>query len=186
MPKVMHCIVVMGPAQVGRTTLVNQFVHFNPQSEIVKTIHNLTFDLSEVNLTLEIIDISSADSLEDEHIRLFELKAADSFLLVCDINNRDSLAEVTRLQREIIQERGQNIAIMIVANKMDLMVEEGNSSRVSFSSNKIIIDFFRNFQDFRQIFPFSRKKFKNITQNRTYSISKKFIVLLKFSKKNFS
>lgn len=60
---VRHKIVVMGGAKVGKTSLINQFLYnrFSPKyKRTVEEMHQGTFSISGVSLTLDILDTSGA------------------------------------------------------------------------------------------------------------------------------
>lgn len=65
---VRHKIVVMGGAKVGKTSLINQFLYnrFSPKyKRTVEEMHQGTFSISGVSLTLDILDTSGAYEVSD-------------------------------------------------------------------------------------------------------------------------
>lgn len=176
-----HKIVMMGAAKVGKSAIINQFLYntFTPKyKRTVEEMHHGDFNVSGIHLTLDILDTSG--SYEFPAMRDLSIKSADAFVLVYDVNDSNTFLEVKTLRAQILSTKGA-VPIVVVGNKIDLVETE---QEVSFDGD-MIVDSFIIFKTPATFFSFS-KEFKNIKCNRTYSISKKFILLFKFSKKNFS
>lgn len=82
-------------------------------------MHHGDFNVAGVRLTLDILDTSG--SYEFPAMRALCMQSADAFILVYDITDADSFAEVRAL-RDQIHETKQSTAvpIVVVGNKKDL------------------------------------------------------------------
>lgn len=82
-------------------------------------MHHGDFNVAGVRLTLDILDTSG--SYEFPAMRALCMQSADAFILVYDITDEDSFAEVRAL-RDQIHETKQSTAvpIVVVGNKKDL------------------------------------------------------------------
>ncbi|XP_075167151.1 ras-related protein Rap-2b-like [Haematobia irritans] len=126
MRKQQHRIVVMGAAKVGKTCIISQFLYdkFNPRyKQTVEELHRGEYDLPDGSaLTLDILDTSG--SYEFPAMRTLSISSGAAFVLVYDVNDRESWYEVERLRNLIITQKGTQPPIVVVGNKTDVNESE--------------------------------------------------------------
>ena len=114
---------LIGESQVGKTSLINQYVNNEFDGDYLMTIGNdkITKDIkiNENQLKLEIWDSIGHESLRSAN-KIF-MKNTDIALIVYDITNRQSFVNLNEFYEELINinERDKMI-IGIAANKSDL------------------------------------------------------------------
>ncbi|RUS72710.1 hypothetical protein EGW08_019531 [Elysia chlorotica] len=114
-------IAIMGPAEVGKSAIVNQFLYGKFQTDYKRTVedmHCIDFELDGTKLTLELLDTAGAYSFPG--MRRLAIATSHAFVLVYSQDNPESFEEVTKLRDLILTEREtQEVPIVIVANKAD-------------------------------------------------------------------
>ncbi|XP_022920295.1 ras-related protein Rap-2a [Onthophagus taurus] len=119
---VRHKIVVMGAAKVGKSSVISQFLYGTFSTKYKRTVeemHHGNFNVTGVNLTLDILDTSGA--YEFPAMRALSISSADAFILVYDVTNADSFEEARALRDQIHETKGGTaVPIVIVGNKIDL------------------------------------------------------------------
>ncbi|XP_015120778.1 ras-related protein Rap-2b [Diachasma alloeum] len=118
-----HKIVVLGAAKVGKSSIINQFLYntFSPKyKRTVEEMHCGDFNVSGVQLTLDILDTSGTNDFPA--MRELSIKSADAFILVYDVNDASTFAEVEGLRSTILASKGA-VPIVVVGNKIDLVME---------------------------------------------------------------
>jgi small GTP-binding protein len=124
----MYQFAVLGAAGVGKSALVRRWISpdtfVQVHKETVEESFLHSFELSGIRVPVQIIDSSGSYCFPSMR-RLLAL-GAHGFLLVYDVNNRDSLKKIVELKKEIERvrcERGTNpaaaVPVVIVANKTD-------------------------------------------------------------------
>lgn len=82
-------------------------------------MHHGDFNVSGVRLTLDILDTSGA--YEFPAMRALSMQSADAFILVYDITDANSFAEVRALRDQIHETKDSTaVPIVVVGNKVDL------------------------------------------------------------------
>ena len=115
--------ILVGESQVGKTSLINQYVNNEFDGDYLMTIGNdkITKDIkiNENQLKLEIWDTIGHESLRSAN-KIF-MKNTDIALIVYDITNKKSFENLNEFYEELIKmnERDKMI-IGIAANKSDL------------------------------------------------------------------
>lgn len=96
-------IVMYGAANVGKTTIVNQFLYdtfekkYNPT---VEDLHIADYNLSSgASLTLEILDTTGKS--EFPSMKKLSLSRGNAFLLIYSVNDADSWKDVKALRHEV-------------------------------------------------------------------------------------
>ncbi|XP_074105628.1 ras-related protein Rap1 isoform X1 [Cotesia typhae] len=123
-----HKIVVMGAAKVGKSAIINQFLYntFSPKyKRTVEEMHRGDFNVSGIQLTLDILDTSG--SYDFPAMRELSIRSADAFVLVYDVNDASTFAEVEALRSQILASKG-TVPIVVVGNKVDLVMENDNET----------------------------------------------------------
>lgn len=120
---VRHKVVVLGPAKVGKSSLISQFLYstFSPKyKRTVEEMHQGEFSVAGVQLTLDILDTSGA--YEFPAMRALSISSADAFILVYDVNDAGTFEEVRALRDQIHENKNSTcVPIVVVGNKTDLV-----------------------------------------------------------------
>jgi small GTP-binding protein len=122
-------IALLGEGTVGKTSLLRRFVYDEFDDKYLKTFGTKTtkkvvtltdpVDQASVELTLLVTDIMGQTELAGLHDRyLYGTKGA---FVVCDITNRISMENMVEWAKRIRGVAGENIPIVFVANKFDLL-----------------------------------------------------------------
>lgn len=118
----------MGAAKVGKSAIINQFLYntFSPKyKRTVEEMHRGDFNVSGIQLTLDILDTSG--SYDFPAMRELSIRSADAFVLVYDVNDASTFAEVEALRSQILASKG-TVPIVVVGNKVDLVMENDNET----------------------------------------------------------
>ena len=115
--------ILVGESQVGKTSLINQYVNNEFDGDYLMTIGNdkITKDIkiNEEQLKLEIWDSIGHESLRSAN-KIF-MKNTDIALIVYDITNRQSFVNLNEFYEELINiNKRDKMIIGIAANKSDL------------------------------------------------------------------
>ncbi|XP_039747185.1 ras-related protein Rap-2b isoform X1 [Pararge aegeria] len=136
---VRHKIVVLGAAKVGKSSLISQFLYGTFSTKYKRTIeemHHGDFNVAGVRLTLDILDTSGA--YEFPAMRTLSMQSADAFILVYDITDADSFAEVRALRDQIHETKESTaVPIVVVGNKVDLA--ESGERQVEFHTTESVV-----------------------------------------------
>ncbi|KPI91606.1 GTP-binding protein Rhes [Papilio xuthus] len=136
---VRHKIVVLGAAKVGKSSLITQFLYGTFSFKYKRTIeemHHGDFNVSGVRLTLDILDTSGA--YEFPAMRTLSMQSADAFILVYDITDANSFAEVRALRDQIHEVKASTaVPIVVVGNKVDLA--ETGEREVEFHTTESVV-----------------------------------------------
>ncbi|KAJ6232337.1 ras-like protein [Anaeramoeba flamelloides] len=116
-------LVVLGQASVGKSTLINQFVH-----SIFIDVYDPTLEdayLKEVKIDDEwhLLDILDTFEYEDyTPLKDSWLREGEAFLIVYSITSRRSFDKVATIREEVkmMQEYSDYVSIILVGNKCDL------------------------------------------------------------------
>ena len=116
-------VTLIGESQVGKTSLINQYVNNKFEDEYLMTIGNdkmiKEIEINENKVRLEIWDTIGQENLRSAN-KIF-MKNTDIALIVYDITNKKSFENLNEFYEELIKmnERDKMI-IGIAANKSDL------------------------------------------------------------------
>ena len=133
--------VVMGAAGVGKTCIINRFLHENFISEYkatVEELHRGEYEINGVSLTLDILDTSGAFPFPA--MRKLSIRTGDAFVLVYSIDDEASFEEVRNIREQIIEEKGsESVPIVVVGNKIDKENIDTTSTGSSTSNSDNLI-----------------------------------------------
>ncbi|XP_055954364.1 ras-related protein rapA-like, partial [Patella vulgata] len=126
-------IAVMGAAAVGKSCIISQFLYERFVSEYKETVEELHSGECNENgkqLILDILDTAGAHSFPA--MRKLAIAKSNAFILVYSVNDASSFDEVKIMREQIIAERDdENVPIVIVANKTDVLEDKRIISRVT-------------------------------------------------------
>ena len=115
-------VVVMGAAEVGKTSIITQFLFDKFVAKYKATVEDLykeDYIMDGMNVTMDFLD--TAGSYAFPAMQKLYISTADAFILVYSVNNKESFAEVKKLRDEIMADRKDTMTpIVIVGNKTDL------------------------------------------------------------------
>lgn len=120
-------ILLLGSAAVGKTSLVQRFVHDRFDSSYLMTIG---MEPSEkhvklkdgTNVALSIWDLAGQDRFR--FIRHTFYKGAKAALIVFDLTRAATLKEVRKWNKEFVENCGSDVVKILVGNKEDLKKEK--------------------------------------------------------------
>ncbi len=125
-------IVVVGDFAVGKTTLINSFIHssqqLEPQATLGVDIINsaLGVEGSKETIPVQFWDISGQTAFEN--IRGAFLTKADSIIMVFDITRSSTFASLDRWAQEVANSlQSKNMPVLLVGNKDDLRADDSVS-----------------------------------------------------------
>ena len=115
--------ILVGESQVGKTSLINQYVNNKFEEEYFMTIGNdkliKEIEINENKVRLEIWDTIGQKDLRSAN-KIF-MKNTDIALIVYDITNRQSFVNLNEFYEELINiNKRDKMIIGIAANKSDL------------------------------------------------------------------
>ncbi|CAL8286097.1 unnamed protein product [Arctogadus glacialis] len=120
------CLVMLGAAGVGKSALIERFLHDHFESKYTRTVeefHALQYDSADSGeVRLEILDTSGSYSFPA--MRELSIKHANAFALVYAVDDLESFREIGRLREEILMLK-KNALITVVGHKADLTETEG-------------------------------------------------------------
>ncbi|KAK3690907.1 hypothetical protein RRG08_021605 [Elysia crispata] len=133
-------IAIMGPAGVGKSAIVNQFLYGKFQTDYKETVvdmHRGVFQLGDTKLTLELLDTAGAYTFPG--MRRLAIATSDAFVLVYSQDKPESFEEVTKLRELILAERDTDrVSIVIVANKADCPARNRTKRQASVETESAI------------------------------------------------
>ncbi|KAJ5076538.1 ras-related protein rab-30 [Anaeramoeba ignava] len=117
-------VIIIGSANVGKTSLINRYVDNTFNFEKEPTI-GVDFKTKDIEIDNQTIRLQIWDTAGQERFRNSFLpsiyKNADIVLIVFDITNENSLKEIGDYLKEIENSHIQDPLIVIVGNKSDLI-----------------------------------------------------------------
>ena len=131
----------MGAPKVGKSSIIHQFLYGIYLSKYKRTIdemHHVEFSVHDSHLSLDILDMSGVN--EFPAMRLLSISSAEAFILVYDVTEVSTFDEVVQLRDQIFDtkaNRNDNIPIVVVGNKIDLLTKVFLNWWVSYDTNEI-------------------------------------------------
>lgn len=117
-------VVVFGDSRVGKTSLCKAFLGEQFKDDYVPTIedfYSTQIEYKERNYQVDIIDTCGTETFPA--MRRVEINKADAIVLVYSLDQLRSFEWLEQIQEEIFQQRGNNLPVMVVANKVDVVLE---------------------------------------------------------------
>ena len=135
-------IMILGANKSGKTSIIQQFLYdkfSDTHKETMDDMYRGEFDIYGKTIGFDIQDVSGGYVYEFPGMRSVSLASADAFVLVFSFDSCESWDEVGRLRDMIQAERGEDIPIVVVGNKTDLMFSIDN--RIPLESLEAIVIF---------------------------------------------
>jgi len=116
-------LVILGTTEVGKTSILSQFLHQKFEERYKPTIddfYSRTFLMENTKIKVDFLDTSGDD--EFPVMRHLSISSSDGFILVYSVTSASSLDTVkTRLQEMVrLKEKCEEVPILIVGNKCDI------------------------------------------------------------------
>ncbi|WAQ96532.1 RASD1-like protein [Mya arenaria] len=128
-------IVVMGTAGVGKSSIINKFMHdkfTESHKETIEELHRHRMRFESVSVEIDILDTSGSHQFPA--MRKLAIATGDAFLFVFSANNPESFETVKQLRDEIREQKQKGkYSIVVVANKTDLDTDDIHSHAVTDS-----------------------------------------------------
>jgi small GTP-binding protein len=115
---------VLGKGNVGKSSLTYKFINYNTPKIHDPTIEDKYKTVVEINGTTCEIDILDTAG-QDDYQNLLDswINFAQGFLLVFAVNDKESIVRLEKLRERILKIKRNNVPIVIVGNKCDLVDE---------------------------------------------------------------
>lgn len=134
----MFTVVVFGDSWVGKTSLCKAFLGepFNDDYEpTIEDFYSTQIVHKERNYQVDIIDTCGTETFPA--MRRVEINKADAVVLVYSLDKPHSFEWLEQIQEEIVQQRGNNLPVMVVANKADVVLN-ANALNITTREGKAI------------------------------------------------
>jgi Ras-related protein Rab-5C len=117
-------VVLLGYQTVGKTSLVNRFIHNSFQGTACSTIGAVfvtkTLNFNEVQVKLEIWDTGGQEKYRS--LAPLYYRDAQAALLIYDITSQESFKVLLECHRDLLEKRGnQPMVVAVAGNKKDLL-----------------------------------------------------------------
>jgi len=126
-------LLTLGGPKTGKTAIIKRFL-FNTYSDkyksTVEELYNREYDFGNIKLRIDIMD--TGGDVQFPAMRRLSISTTHAFLLVYAVDDPDSFDTVKSCFEEIKEARAdyQDIPIVVVGNKNDLLVKEVNDEDV--------------------------------------------------------
>jgi small GTP-binding protein len=118
-------ICMLGAFSVGKTSLVQQYVHTIFSDKYLSTvgvkISKKALTVDETDITLVLWDMEGKDQYAD--VNIFHLRGAMGYFLVVDGKRRDTLQAALELRSIVVNMVGPQVPHYLLLNKADLEPE---------------------------------------------------------------
>ena len=136
-------IMFLGAKNTGKTSIVQQFLYdkfSDGYTETVDDMYRGEFDIYGKTISFDIQDVSGGYVYEFPAMRTVSLASADAFILVFSMDSFESWQEVDKLRDMIREDKGDDIPIVVVGNKTDLMTSSVDN-RIPLESLEATVTF---------------------------------------------
>lgn len=116
-----YTMALLGSEGVGKTDLTLRFTQGRFEEDYDPTIEDFykkNFEVDGVAVRLDILD--TAGQAEYAHFLQEYLETREAFMLVFDVTNLRSYEFIVQLASKIYEEKGSDVPILYVGNKVDL------------------------------------------------------------------
>jgi len=120
-------IVLIGPGAVGKTSLMQRYVHnrFSERYELTIGVDFLSKDvkIGDIDARLTIWDIGGQDRFKFMRNRFYD--GANGALLIFDLSRAQTYTDIRRWLAEFRQFAGPAVPFLLIGNKADLIKDVG-------------------------------------------------------------
>ena len=141
-------VILIGPGAVGKTSLLERFVHnrFSEKYELTIGVDFLTktLEFGEDSVRLTIWDIGGQERFKFMRNRFYD--GATGALLVFDLSRQQTYKEIKNWLKQFHQFAGTNVPFVLIGNKADLLedigeiVEKSEAQKFAENENSIYIE----------------------------------------------
>ncbi|CAD8123052.1 unnamed protein product [Paramecium sonneborni] len=127
--KYLFKFIVIGDSYVGKSCLVQQFLHDRPRQEHEATV-GIEFGIKDINICGSIIRLSIWDTAGQETFRSLiraYYRSAIGVLLCYDCSSMQSFNGIEKWVQEVKNNGNENVVIALVCNKIDLQERQVSS-----------------------------------------------------------
>lgn len=115
-------VLILGNSQVGKSSILNQFTEGSFSDSMPPTL-GIDYKISQISVGGETIKLQIWDTAGQEKFKSITenfYKGAQGIILVFDLTDRDSFANIRVWLKNIFDKAGKNVVICLVGNKLDL------------------------------------------------------------------
>lgn len=115
-------VLILGNSQVGKSSILNQFAE-GVFSETIPPTLGIDYKINQVQVGDKSIKLQIWDTAGQERFKSITenfYKGAQGILLVFDLTDSNSFANITTWLKNIHEKAGRNVVICLVGNKIDL------------------------------------------------------------------
>ena len=141
-------VILIGPGAVGKTSLLQRFVHnkFSERYELTIGVDFLSKDVivNGFNIRITIWDIGGQERFKFMRNRFYD--GANGALLVFDLTRSNTYTEIKKWLKEFQQHAGNNVPFVLIGNKLDLVenigeiIESQEAKKFAEDKNSIYIE----------------------------------------------
>lgn len=118
-------LVALGAGAVGKSAVVNRFVHDHFVMDYDPTIEDCykrSLVIGDETVQVDIIDTAGQDDFKQIHTSY--MRQSDGFLILYAVDDRMSFEEAREYHERIVMTRGVNVRVVVCGNKSDLPSEK--------------------------------------------------------------
>ena len=118
-------VLILGNSQVGKSSILNQFTEGSFSDSMPPTL-GIDYKISQIAVNGDTIKLQIWDTAGQEKFKSITenfYKGAQGIILVFDLIDRDSFANIRVWLKNIFDKAGKNVVICLVGNKLDLWEE---------------------------------------------------------------
>jgi len=115
-------VLILGNSQVGKSSILNQFAE-GVFSETITPTLGIDYKINQVAVGDKSIKLQIWDTAGQERFKSITenfYKGAQGILLVFDLTDASSFANITTWLKNIYEKAGKNVVVCLVGNKLDL------------------------------------------------------------------
>ena len=121
-------VLILGNSQVGKSSILNQFAD-GVFSETIPPTLGIDYKINQVTVGDKSIKLQIWDTAGQERFKSITenfYKGAQGILLVFDLTDSNSFANIRTWLKNIYEKAGRNVVVVLVGNKLDLFKKYEN------------------------------------------------------------